>query len=563
MKNQKKHSLASRFIIGFFVIGVVLSAMALTFSYSGFKRSMQQQYHDTAYLIADTADSFISDYIPVDRMEEIVEAAKNGDEAALKEITESEDYKTVYKDLNELREKMGLTDIYITYYVPEELRAYANGDDSIKPLLYIFDTYYNADEVYPIGTRSTMNKKNIELFAEVVEKKTTQSKFIISNGDFGYNISALKPILNDSGDVVCVIAVEEPMRLIESATKEFVIRTVGELLIAILFIMVFFVLYLYKKVVEPVNLVAKEAARFGAKNERTEESVWRLQSIKTKDEIQTLAENIDKMEQDMLNYVTDIQKITAEKERIGAELNVATKIQADMLPRIFPAFPERDDVDLYASMSPAKEVGGDFYDFFMIDDVHLAVVMADVSGKGVPAALFMVIAKTLIKNNMQSEKNVEEALFDSNNELAENNEEMLFVTAWIGVINLQTGQVVYSDAGHEFPLLMHQDGTVEEIHPTEKKMPLATFEGISYIRDEFTMKPGERLFLYTDGVPEATDAHNELYGMDRLEETLSGLVDKTPEEILHKVRENVDAFVGDAPQFDDLTMMAVHYIGQK
>ncbi|MCR5467638.1 MAG: SpoIIE family protein phosphatase [Lachnospiraceae bacterium] len=276
----------------------------------------------------------------------------------------------------------------------------------------------------------------------------------------------------------------------------------------------------------------------------------------TNDEIQTLAETFEAMTKRMQNYIDEVKTITAEKERIGAELNVATKIQADMLPSIFPAFPDRKDIDLYASMDPAKEVGGDFYDFFLVDDNHLALVMADVSGKGVPAALFMVIAKTLIKNHLQSEETVDMTLTLSNNQLAENNEEMLFVTAWISIVDLRTGEVHFADAGHETALVLHRDGTVDEIKPKKKRVPLAAMEGISYIEDTFNLGEGDTLFLYTDGVPEATDVNEELYGMDRLKSILKKNAVSSPEEILKSVRLDVDEFVGEAPQFDDLTMLA-------
>ncbi len=278
-------------------------------------------------------------------------------------------------------------------------------------------------------------------------------------------------------------------------------------------------------------------------------------NMETHDEIQTLANSFGSMTERMKNYIKNIQEITAEKERIGAELNVATKIQADMLPRNFSDISVKKEVDLYAVMDPAKEVGGDFYDFFLIDDDHLALVMSDVSGKGVPAALFMVIAKTLLKNHLQSGATVAEALTATNDQLSENNEEMLFVTSWIGIVDLKTGEVKFADAGHETTLILHPDGNVEEIVPKKKKMPLACMEGIPYLEDNFTVKDGDIIFLYTDGVPEATSASEELYGMERLEAKLAKCVGMSPEELLKAVRKDVDEFVGTAPQFDDLTML--------
>ncbi|MBR4719186.1 MAG: SpoIIE family protein phosphatase [Lachnospiraceae bacterium] len=280
-------------------------------------------------------------------------------------------------------------------------------------------------------------------------------------------------------------------------------------------------------------------------------------NIDTGDEIQQLAESFGSMTTRMKQYIKDITAITAEKERIGAELSVATHIQASMLPNVFPAFPERKEFDLYAKMDPAKEVGGDFYDFFFVDDDHLALVMADVSGKGVPAALFMVIAKTLIKNHAQAGEKVEDVFMNSNNQLCEGNGEELFVTAWLGIIDLKTGNMKFCDAGHENPYIIHEDGSVDVIKPEKKKPPLAAMEGIRYVSHEVVLKKGDCLFTYTDGVPEATNANDELYGTDRLEKVLMDNANDDPETLLTHVRENVDSFVAEAPQFDDLTMLAL------
>ncbi|MBQ6442803.1 MAG: SpoIIE family protein phosphatase [Lachnospiraceae bacterium] len=305
-----------------------------------------------------------------------------------------------------------------------------------------------------------------------------------------------------------------------------------------------------KKLTDPILALGKDAAEISGGN------LDHRAEVVSNDEVGDLAKSFNDMAGSLKQYIEDLTAVTAEKERIGAELNVATKIQADMLPSIFPAFPERKDLDIYASMDPAKEVGGDFYDMFMVDEGHLAVVIADVSGKGVPAALFMVIAKTLLKNHLQAKESVEEVLINTNKQLSENNDEMLFVTAWVAVIDLATGYIEYSDAGHEVALVIHADGTVEEIRPQKKKPPLATMDGIQYRKDTFTLEKGDKLFIYTDGVPEATNADGELYGMKRLEEILAKNIETKPDQILVSVREDVDRFVGEAPQFDDLTMLA-------
>ena len=276
----------------------------------------------------------------------------------------------------------------------------------------------------------------------------------------------------------------------------------------------------------------------------------------TNDEIDVLANSFGTMTKRIEQYIVDITAITAEKERIGAELSVATQIQADMLPCIFPAFPEREDFDIYASMSPAKEVGGDFYDFFLLDDDHLVMVMADVSGKGVPAALFMVISKTIIKNQAQFSDSPKQILETANNLLQENNAEDMFVTVWLGILEISTGKLKAVNAGHEYPVIRGADGKFE-ILKDKHGMVLGTMPGLKYKEYDAEIEEGGCLFLYTDGVAEATDAKNELYGTERMLEALNRDPMAKPPQLLVNVRADIDAFVGEAPQFDDITMLAM------
>jgi sigma-B regulation protein RsbU (phosphoserine phosphatase) len=272
-------------------------------------------------------------------------------------------------------------------------------------------------------------------------------------------------------------------------------------------------------------------------------------NVKTGDEIESLADTFNAM-------IDNIQQITAEKERIGAELNVATNIQASMLPCLFPAFPSRQEFDIYATMLPAKEVGGDFYDFFLIDEDHLAVVMADVSGKGVPAALFMVIAKTLIKNNACAGNEPQKVFATVNNMLCENNESGMFVTAFMGYLNVQSGVFRYVNAGHNPPLLKKAGGSYEFL-PVKAGFILGALEDISYKEDEITLAPGDTLYLYTDGVTEALNGNNELFSNPRLLEAADKYSKHPLQTLLVGIKAEIDAFADGAEQADDITMLAL------
>ena len=254
------------------------------------------------------------------------------------------------------------------------------------------------------------------------------------------------------------------------------------------------------------------------------------------------------------------EKQQVEASRLDTELSMATRIQADMLPNIFPAFPEREDFDVYATMTPAKEVGGDFYDFFLIDPDHLGIVMADVSGKGVPAALFMMISKILIQNFALTGRSPKEVLESVNDQICLNNKEEMFVTVWVGKLNLKTGHLVAANAGHEYPAIKGPTGSFELVHD-KHGLVVGAMSGMKYTEYELDMKPGSKLFLYTDGVPEATNAQEELFGTDRMVEALRAAENGTPQDILDSVHQHVDGFVKDAPQFDDLTMLLLQYNG--
>ena len=281
---------------------------------------------------------------------------------------------------------------------------------------------------------------------------------------------------------------------------------------------------------------------------------------RTHDEIQVLAESIDDLSKKTKKYIDDITAITAEKERIGTELFLATRIQESMIPHIFPPFPDKHEFEIYAIMDPAREVGGDFYDFFLIDQDHLCLVMADVSGKGIPGALFMMISKTIIQSSAVLGSAASDILERANAALCANNQADMFVTVWLGILELSTGKLSCANAGHEYPALKRKDGKFE-LYKDKHGFVLGGMDGMKYKEYTLQLNEGDSLFLYTDGVPEATDVQQEMFGNDRMIEALNKDENANPYEVLGNVREAVSDFVGDAEQFDDLTMLCVEYRG--
>lgn len=268
-------------------------------------------------------------------------------------------------------------------------------------------------------------------------------------------------------------------------------------------------------------------------------------------------DTIRRMERERMEQENKIR----EQERIAEELATAKEIQMSALPHTFPPFPERKEIGLFASMDPARDVGGDFYDYFFIDDDHLCIVIADVSGKGIPGALFMMVSKRIIEDFARPELGVSEILYKANEALCENNQAEMFVTVWLGILELSTGRLTAANAGHEYPAICRKGGRFE-LYKDKHGLVLGGMQGIRYKEYELLLAPGDKLFVYTDGVPEATAASGEMYGTDRMTEALNRCADGSPEEILVKVKCAVDDFVRGAEQFDDLTMLCLEYKGR-
>ena len=268
------------------------------------------------------------------------------------------------------------------------------------------------------------------------------------------------------------------------------------------------------------------------------------------------------METDMVNYMNNLADVTAERQRISTELNLAKTIQASAIPSVFPAFPDRTDFDIYGSMDPAKEVGGDFYNFRLIDDDHLMMVIGDVSGKGIPAALFMMVTNILISDRTTMGYTPGEIMTIVNSNLCEHNKAEMFVTIWLGILDLSTGKLISTNAGHEDVAICRKDGKFE-LMKTKHGLVSGVMEGVKYKDIEDVLRPGDKLFVYTDGVPEATNANEELFGLERMTEALNEVKDRNPQGILEGVHRRINTFVGDAPQFDDLTMLCIEFFGKK
>ena len=414
--------------------------------------------------------------------------------------------------------------------------------------------------------RKSENKQLANFAASSLKEKTQLTEITVDSKGY-YMIGSpiqtvgwavISVVDKDTTELPTKMLLDEYLRINKEFTERFksVMSNVNKLVLLTVALIVLIAIYaamiLANRIVRPIESMTNEIV-VGANTGK----LFEMKDIyRTNDEIEVLAESFDDLSKKTKKYIEHITKITAEKERISTELALATQIQANMLPNMFPPYPDRDDFSLYASMTPAKEVGGDFYNFFLIDNDHLGMVMADVSGKGIPAALFMMASKILIENLAIGGMEPAEVLTRANEKICKDNKSDMFVTVWYGVLEISTGKVKASSAGHEYPVLKGKSGKFE-IFKDKHGFVLGGMEGMRYRQYEFEMDHGDSLFLYTDGVPEANNAENEQFGMERLLDALNTEPDAEPQKMLENVKAGVDGFVGSAEQFDDLTMLGV------
>ena len=409
----------------------------------------------------------------------------------------------------------------------------------------------NYEEVYTLGTQVNVEKSQ----EEAMRSAKQNYDYLADAGKYVDYYSYLTTV----GNRILFIGITYDLTVLkQTILSQTISRTISAVFYQFFLSVVCLALIAFF-IIRPLKEVQGDI-RFYKDTKRSKDVIESLSKIKSRNEIGQLAEDVIDLTREIDNYTKKIAAISAEEKRIGTELELAARIQESMLPMIFPPFPDRKEFDIFASMDPAKEVGGDFYDFFFIDDDHLCLVIADVSGKGIPAAMFMTICKIILANTAKLGKSPAETLENANIAICPNNREEMFVTVWMGILELSTGILTASNAGHEYPILRGPDGKFEMLKDSHGFV-IGVMEGMEYQCYEIRIAPGSTLFLYTDGLPEATDPGKCMFGTDRILEVLNINPDKNPEQILNTMTEAVNDFVKDAEQFDDLTMLCLHYKG--
>ncbi len=501
---------------------------------SCFVNAFKDEYATVTYHMADSAASFINgnhinDYL----------AGR-----------EEEEYTQAKRRLDISTQKMNVSLLYVIAVDTSDYGSFVSVFNSVNNS--VDDSEYTEWE---IGyERKATNEEYSQKYRALYEHKSKyETVFRMQTNDGAHpHITTLVPIQNRDGDVTALMCVQRPMREMENAFRPYVLLILSVVLFMVILISALATLFLKNSIIHPVEKVSKEATRFAKESAEGEP----LGKISRYEDIQNLADSIDRMETDMVSYIDNLTVVTAEKERMGAELSIAAQIQANSLPDVFPAFPNRNEFDIYALMDPAKEVGGDFYNFFLIDDDHLALVIADVSGKGIPAALFMMVTNILISDRTMMGGTPGEILSFVNENICARNRADMFVTVWLGILEISTGKLTASNAGHENPVI-YRKGKHFEVFKDPHGFVIGGLEGMRYKDYEIRLNKGDKLFLYTDGLPEATDSDQKLYTVERMAKELNLYQDGSPQEIIEGMQISVNDFVGDAPQFDDLTMLCI------
>ena len=409
------------------------------------------------------------------------------------------------------------------------------------------------EEVYTLGVTSTVGQSQQKAMENAIKNRNHLA-------DAG-NYLDFYSFLDRAGGIPILVGLTYDLTSINEQIKSETRNDTAAAVLGQLGLSVICMLMVYFLALRPLKTVQANIRRYRETKDGLAVKAD-LSRVNSKNEIGELTKDIIELTEEIDNYVDEIETITSEKQRIESELDMARRIQLSMMPNLFPPFPERKEFYLHAYVDPAREVGGDFYDYFFIDDDHLCLVIADVSGKGVPAALFMMAAKIILKSSAMQGKSPAEILTATNRAICENNPQDMFVTVWLGVLELSTGNLTAVNAGHEYPAVKRADGRFEVIK-TKHSLFIGGMDDVTYKEYELDLKPGDKIFVYTDGLPEATDSAGEMLGMDRMTDALNEYLDEKPRPLIEGMRESVNKFVKDAEQFDDITMMCLEYAGKK
>ena len=533
---RQHYSLGGRVTRATIFVSAILGFVTLLLGLSLYTSTLSKQYIASGFNLTQSVSRTLDRIVDVrDFSEEILETYRSlSDEE--RQAVGTEEYRAHFAAFEESEVYRSSMEVLHDFLDTSEVSALYLGTYDLESgaLIYISDPDDNeAVRLHP-GDWESAKRDEIADFLNWDGEGMLYA--IGKTRNYGWLCTTATPLRNSDGKVVAFVLADISLADIREGIKSFTFQYLAAILLITILLALFMGRQMRRTVVEPIDRIAEAASLYmdDHRNETLGTSHFSRLNIATGDEI----------------------------ENLSLLLDMASQIQEGMIPGIFPAFPDRQEFEIFASMDPAKEVGGDFYDFFLIDDDHLGLVMADVSGKGVPAALFMMASKILINNFTFLENATPSSVLERvNHSICQSNKAELFVTVWLGILELSTGKLKAANAGHEYPAIQRTGGGFE-IYRDKHSFVVGGMDGIRYKEYDLQLCPGDSIFLYTDGVTEATDANSRLFGTDRMLSALNKAPDETPTVILKNVKSGINDFVGSAPQFDDITMLCIRYYGR-
>ncbi len=531
MQNQKtRHSLSRRITIQIALLMVIMALAVSYISYRSLKSTYLRLYNEKAQDVV----RMLSSEIDGDRLEAYVKTGET-----------DEYYDWLKSELDKvLSEFTGIQYLYVFH--PEE-----------GNFTYIVDGLKAGDDpaqVCQLGDSLSYGEKEYALLVEDIRAGRASTE-LIQGQDVGYGqtISAWAPVFDSAGKVVGMVEADCILSNLNSVVRGYASRIIGVTVLCILVVLFLALRILEGNVTKPIGQLTEMVDSY-------EHGTFSETKFKHNDEVQWLASSFTEMTQRIAAYTDEVAQATAEKERMSAEFNVARQIQSDILPNEFPAFPDRAEFDIVATMEPSQEIGGDFYDYFLVDDDHLALVVGDVADKGIPAALFMVIVKTLIKNRALEGYSPAEVLQSVSEQLLEGNQASMFSRVWFALLELSTGKGMAANAGNTHPVLCRA-GKRFELQEYQHSPPVGAIEGVRFHDHGFQLSPGDTLFVYTDGLTDAVNEQEDVFGEARILEALNREPDASASVLLQTMKQSVEQFSGSVVQIDDVTMLALNYYG--
>ncbi|MCR5587301.1 MAG: serine/threonine-protein phosphatase [Lachnospiraceae bacterium] len=567
MQLKKRRSLYTLIIISIIVTLILFGSIIVVIGYYGFTKNYSREFNSLAYKSAKTATRIVEEdgierylkYSADELKSEYDDIQKNAGEGTYNDESESfydaVYYYSAYSSLSDLCNTMDMAVIYAI--VPSK---------DYKEFTCVFNCL-NENSPYDeweLGHVVKSSSKEYEAaFKNIMENNSDKEivgRYSNLNGGKAH-ITALVPIKSDDGKIEGIMCAQRYVAELESARRSFV-QGVGALTVVLIIIIILNTsFFLHREIIAPVNSVVAEADRFARENTKSDE-VLDMNAYRVR-EIQSLAKSLDTMEDEIIKNIENITEITKNNERIGTEIELAKRIQVGMLPEIDEEFSEEEmdakEFDIFALMKPAKEVGGDFYDFFKVDDTHIALIIADVSDKGIGAAFFMAITKTLIRARAKLGGSAIEVVNYADKLISAKNDVGMFATVWLGIVDMETGHVDVCNCGHDYPAIM-KSGEDFVIEKTPHGPPIAFIPGAEFKSISFDLEPGDRIFLYTDGLNEALSKSGKRFGIDRILDVLNSNKELDDEAMIGKMREEVIAFADGEPQFDDMTMLGFTFL---